>query len=125
MLLPQVRHAVDTWKRAPINAQESRPLIYSATQIEFDTSKDVGSRVQVNLLPWAATGQREQNHTRALARQQLNRLWGISLPPLDADTAPVSTSVTPFFGALTYRIPEAGPGFLRRFYADEPLSQTD
>jgi hypothetical protein len=51
MLLRQIRNAVDTWKRAPINAQESRPLLFPATQVEIDTSKGIGSRAQVNLLP--------------------------------------------------------------------------
>src|SRR5579859_1216107 len=51
LLLCQVRNAVDTWKRTPIDAQESRPLCCPATQVEFDTFDEVGFRVQVRNFP--------------------------------------------------------------------------
>jgi hypothetical protein len=51
MLLRQIRNAVDTWKTAPINTQESWPLLCTATQVEIDTYEGIGSGVQVKRLP--------------------------------------------------------------------------
>jgi hypothetical protein len=51
MLLRQIRNAVDTWKRAPINTQKSWPLLFTATQVEIDTYEDIGSGAQVKCLP--------------------------------------------------------------------------
>src|SRR5581483_7855824 len=52
VLLRQIGNAVDTWKRTPIDAEESCPLSCPATQVELDTSDEIGCRARVRpLLP--------------------------------------------------------------------------